>query len=133
MSSAALSIRALRMLARGMDTCSEMEEKGGLSLSAAEQDMGHSSRQRDTIESTTTCGREAQLSHGVRLRCAAGRPPPMSGRTRRRTCSSLSAALASSPANVSRRCLTGPSTDSTWASSHREGYSWGDGDEDGPK
>lgn len=42
----------------------------------------------------------------------------------RRTCSSLSAALASSPARVSSRCLTGPSTDSTWASSHREGYSW---------
>lgn len=54
MSSAALSIRALRMLARGMDTCSEMEDKGGLSLSAAEQDIGHNSRHRDTIESTTT-------------------------------------------------------------------------------
>lgn len=40
------------------------------------------------------------------------------------TCSSLSAALASSPARVSRRCLTGPSTDNTWASSHRDGYSW---------
>lgn len=59
MSSAALSIRALRMLARGMDTCSEMDEKGGLSLSAAEQDMGHSSRQRDNMESTTTCEPEA--------------------------------------------------------------------------
>lgn len=63
MSSAALSIRALRMLARGMDTCSEMEEKGGLSLSAAEQDMGHNSRQRDTIESTTTCLQETQIGH----------------------------------------------------------------------
>lgn len=40
------------------------------------------------------------------------------------TWSSLSAALASSPARVSSRCLTGPSTDNTWASSHREGYSW---------
>lgn len=39
------------------------------------------------------------------------------------TCSSLSAALASSPARVSSRCLTGPSTDNTWANSHREGYS----------
>lgn len=50
------------MLARGMDTCSEMDEKGGLSLSAAEQDIGHSSRQRDTIESTTTCARDAQIT-----------------------------------------------------------------------
>lgn len=51
------------MLVRGMDTCSEMDEKGGLSLSAAEQDIGHSSRQRDTIESTTTCVRETPITH----------------------------------------------------------------------
>lgn len=67
MSSAALSIRALRMLARGMETCSEMDEKGGLSLSAAEQDMGHSSRHRDTIESTTTCGGETQITRGMHV------------------------------------------------------------------
>lgn len=54
MSSAALSIRALWMAERGIETCSEMDDKGGLSLSAAEQDMGHNSRQRDTMESTTT-------------------------------------------------------------------------------
>lgn len=54
MSSAARSIRALRMVARGMETCSEMEEKGGLRRSAAAHDMGHNSRQRDTMESTTT-------------------------------------------------------------------------------
>lgn len=54
MSSAARSIRALRMAEQGMETCSEMAERGGLSLSAAEQDMGHNSRQRDTMESTTT-------------------------------------------------------------------------------
>lgn len=54
MSSAALSIRALRMAEQGMETCSEMAERGGLSLSAAEQDMGHNSRHRDTMESTTT-------------------------------------------------------------------------------
>lgn len=53
------------MLVRGMDTCSEMDEKGGLSLSAAEQDIGHSSRQRDTIESTTTCVRETRVTHRV--------------------------------------------------------------------
>lgn len=53
-SSAALSMRALRMAERGMETCSEMEERGGLSLSAAEQDIGHNSRHKDTIESTTT-------------------------------------------------------------------------------
>lgn len=154
MSSAALSMRALRMLARGMDTCSEMDEKGGLSLSAAEQDIGHNSRQRDTIESTTTCVREAQMSHGVCCRVPteaeklhrdhdilfkSEHPASMSSRisgNRRRTCSSLSAALASSPAKVSSRCLTGPSTDSTWASSHRDGYSWRaqkDGGDNGPK
>lgn len=59
-SSAARSMSALRMAARGMETCSEMEEKGGLSLSAAEQDIGHNSRQRETIESTTTCVQRAQ-------------------------------------------------------------------------
>lgn len=67
MSSAALSMRALRMLARGMDTCSEMDEKGGLSLSAAEQDIGHNSRQRDTMESTTTCVRETQITHHMHV------------------------------------------------------------------
>lgn len=53
-SSDALSMRALRMEERGIETCSEMDERGGLSLSAAEQDMGHSSWHRDTMESTTT-------------------------------------------------------------------------------
>lgn len=53
------------MLVRGMDTCSEMDEKGGLSLSAAEQDMGQSSRQSDTIESTTTCVGETRITHGL--------------------------------------------------------------------
>lgn len=47
-------MRALRMAERGMETCSEMDERGGLSLSAAEQDIGHNSRHRDTMESTTT-------------------------------------------------------------------------------
>lgn len=55
------------MLARGMDTCSEMDENGGLSLSAAEQDIGHNSRQRDTIESTTTCARETQITHRMHV------------------------------------------------------------------
>lgn len=55
MSCAALSIRAVRMAERGMDTRSETDERGGLSLSAAEEDRGQSSRQRDTIESTITC------------------------------------------------------------------------------
>ena len=55
MSCAALSIRAVRMAERGMDTCSETDESGGLNLSAAEEDKGQSSRQRDTIESTITC------------------------------------------------------------------------------
>lgn len=62
-SSAALSMRAFRMAARGMETCSEMDEKGGLSLSAAEQDIGHNSRQRETIESTTTCVQLTQNMH----------------------------------------------------------------------
>ncbi|CAB1317233.1 unnamed protein product, partial [Coregonus sp. 'balchen'] len=53
-SCAALSIRAVRMVERGMETRSEMEESGGLSRSAAEEDMGHSSRHRDTMESTIT-------------------------------------------------------------------------------
>lgn len=55
MSCAALSIRAVRMAERGMDTRSETDESGGLSLSAAEEDKGQSSRQRDTMESTITC------------------------------------------------------------------------------
>lgn len=42
------------MVERGIETRSEMEESGGLSLSAAEEDMGHSSRHRDTMESTIT-------------------------------------------------------------------------------
>lgn len=62
-SSAALSIRALWMVERGMETCSEMDDRGGLSLSAAEQDMGHNSRQRDTMESTTTW--TGQNEHGA--------------------------------------------------------------------
>ena len=41
---------------RGTDTRSEMEESGGVSLSAAEDDRGQSSRHRDTIESTITWG-----------------------------------------------------------------------------
>lgn len=40
---------------RGTDTRSEMDESGGLSLSAAEDDKGQSSRHRDTMESTITC------------------------------------------------------------------------------
>lgn len=55
MSCAALSIRAVRMAERGMDTRSETDERGGVSLSAAEEDRGQSSRQRDTMESTITC------------------------------------------------------------------------------
>lgn len=43
------------MAERGMDTRSETDERGGLNLSAAEEDKGQSSRQRDTIESTITC------------------------------------------------------------------------------
>lgn len=43
------------MAERGMDTRSETDESGGLNLSAAEEDKGHSSRQRETIESTITC------------------------------------------------------------------------------
>lgn len=62
MSSAARSIRALRMAERGMETCSEMEDRGGLSLSAARQDMGHSSRHRDTMESTTTWTEQVAIS-----------------------------------------------------------------------
>lgn len=54
MSCAALSIRAVRMAERGMDTRSEMDDSGGLSLSAAEADKGQSSRHRDTMESTIT-------------------------------------------------------------------------------
>lgn len=41
---------------RGTDTRSVMDESGGLSLSAAEDDNGQSSRHRDTMESTITCG-----------------------------------------------------------------------------
>lgn len=55
MSCAALSIRAVRMAERGMDTRSETDESGGLNLSAAAEDKGQSSRQRDTMESTITC------------------------------------------------------------------------------
>lgn len=55
MSCAALSIRAVRMAERGMDTRSETDERGGLNLSAAEEDRGQSSRHRDTMESTITC------------------------------------------------------------------------------
>ena len=55
MSCAALSMRAVRIAERGMDTRSETDESGGLNLSAAEEDKGQSSRQRDTIESTITC------------------------------------------------------------------------------
>ncbi len=76
MSCAALSIRAVRMAERGMDTRSETEDNGGLSLSAAEEDKGQSSRQRDTIESTITCnGRQPSVSQspvmhpGVRRCC----------------------------------------------------------------
>lgn len=57
MSCAALSIRAVRMAERGMETCSEMEESGGLILSAAADDKGQSSRQRATMESTITYNR----------------------------------------------------------------------------
>lgn len=54
MSCAALSIRAVRMAERGMDTRSDTDESGGLNRSAAEEDNGQSSRQRDTMESTIT-------------------------------------------------------------------------------
>lgn len=43
------------MAERGMDTRSETDESEGLNLSAADDDKGQSSRQRDTIESTITC------------------------------------------------------------------------------
>lgn len=49
------------MAERGMETRSETDESGGLSLSAADEDKGQSSRQRDTIESMITCER-CQLS-----------------------------------------------------------------------
>lgn len=63
MSCAALSIRAVRMAERGMDTRSETDESGGLNLSAAEEDKGQSSRQSDTIESTITCnGRQPSVT-----------------------------------------------------------------------
>lgn len=65
MSCAALSIRAVRMAERGMDTRSETDESGGLSLSAAEEDKGQSSRQRDTIESTITCKGTKVISNSV--------------------------------------------------------------------
>lgn len=55
MSCAALSIRAVRIAERGIDTRSETDESVGLNRSAAEEDKGQSSRQRDTIESTITC------------------------------------------------------------------------------
>lgn len=47
---------------RGTDTRSEMDESGGLSLSAAEDDKGQSSRHRDTIESTITWGETAAVT-----------------------------------------------------------------------
>lgn len=51
---------------RGTDTRSEMDESGGLSLSAADDDKGQSSRQRDTMESTITCsGHQPSLSESV--------------------------------------------------------------------
>lgn len=75
MSCAALSIRAVRMAERGMDTRSETDESGGVNLSAAEEDRGQSSRQRDTMESTITCnGRQPSVSRspffrGVKRGC----------------------------------------------------------------
>ena len=54
MSCAARSISAVRMAERGMETRSETEESGGLRRSAAAEERGHSSRQRDTMESTIT-------------------------------------------------------------------------------
>lgn len=63
MSCAALSIRAVRMAERGMDTRSETDDSGGLSLSAEVEDKGQSSRHRDTMESTITCnGRRRSAS-----------------------------------------------------------------------
>lgn len=53
-SCAALSISAVRMADRGMDTRSEMDESGGLSRSAAAAESGQSSRHRATMESTMT-------------------------------------------------------------------------------
>lgn len=55
MSCAALSISAVRMAERGMDTRSETDDIEGLSLSAAVEDKGQSSWHRDTMESTITC------------------------------------------------------------------------------
>lgn len=46
------------MAERGTDTCSETEDSGGLSLSAAEDDRGQSSRHSDTMESTITYKQE---------------------------------------------------------------------------
>lgn len=63
MSWAALSIRAVRMDERGMDTRSEMEERGGERHSAAAQESGHSSRHRDTMESTMTCTNPPSITH----------------------------------------------------------------------
>lgn len=115
MSCAALSIRAVRMAERGMDTRSETDERGGLNLSAAEEDRGQSSRHRDTMESTITCN---GCQRSVTVICYISVSKKEAARC---TCSSLSAALASSPAKESSLCRTGPSTDSTWASSHSEG------------
>lgn len=54
MSWAALSISAVRMEERGMDTRSEIEDRGGERFSAADEERGHSSRHRETMESTIT-------------------------------------------------------------------------------
>lgn len=50
---------------RGTDTRSEMDESGGLSLSAAEDDKGQSSRHRDTMESTITCSEHTAVTGQV--------------------------------------------------------------------
>lgn len=53
------------MVERGTDTRSEMDESGGLSLSAAEDDKGQSSRHRDTMESTITCSERTAITERV--------------------------------------------------------------------
>lgn len=62
MSCAALSISAVRMAERGMDTRSDTDESEGVNRSAAEEDRGQSSRQRDTMESTMTWKSTPQFS-----------------------------------------------------------------------
>lgn len=120
-SCAALSISAVRMADRGMDTRSEMDESGGLSRSAAAADSGQSSRHRVTMESTMTWDHRNWLVCEAAVKQESKTSEWSDCKT---TCSSLSAAFASSPDRESSFCRTGPSTDRTWASSQSEGYSF---------